>query len=824
MNVIRELVTVLKYKVDNSKLKGYITQTQTAAGQIRGKLRNALRGAAQESQAIGEGINQAKNHMLSLRNMIGGYFAMVAGGNVIKIADDWAAVDSRVKLATKSAQEHKHALDEIFAISQRSGQDYLASADLFSKVNRNASDLGLSLDDTLNLTEIIGQTMTIGGGDPAAQQAALMQLGQALGSGALRGDELNSIIEQAPRLANAIADSFGVPIGQLKDLGKEGKLTSKELAQGLLRQAEKIQKEFDQMPKTFGRGMTLLRNKAGQLIDRVVNKASKLGETFYNAAEWITKNIRLVGILATSAIGAKLLPMLNATKLSLKQIIINATRAAAPFLAMAAALTAVGLVLEDIYGWTQGDISLTGALIGRFDQWADKFQAVGKLANSVWLNIKGLLRDIAKLANVDLDLSNWQGFAASVMNYVIDGLKNLIKAVGTVVRIIRALVNGDFSGAFSNAGKLIDGLSLKFLPLYSIALMVFGGVASIIWSLFTPVTWLFKLIKGGFKGVMFVANPFLKTIKGIATPFIWLQKRFKLFSRSGIMMFKAFQWVMTNGFFALLTGFGKVCVGIAKVGKILSAIVNIAVKFSRLIALKIGQAFLLMGKSAVKFGRIFGGLIATMVKGIFTFARAMLMAVASNPILLAITVIIGLIALLIIYWDDVKRIALAVWDAISTKASEIWAAITTSADEMWEGIKNKASEIWEGVKTTATNKWNEVTNTFKNAWQKSIDTVVGWFESLIPSWIKDLFSNGAKAEVNVTGAAMVTPTSQYVQPTSTLPSYTKYGGNMQSTVTQTNNFNIQGATNPAGVANAVSGKLKQNRPAPFGVGSIEYAG
>lgn len=752
MNVIRELVTVLKYKVDNSKLKGYITQTQTAAGQIRGKLRNALRGAAQESRAIGEGINQAKTHMLSLRNMIGGYFAMVAGGNVIKIADDWAAVDSRVKLATKSAEEHKHALDEIFAISQRSGQDYLASADLFSKVNRNASDLGLSLDDTLNLTEIIGQTMTIGGGDSAAQQAALMQLGQALGSGALRGDELNSIIEQAPRLANAIADSFGVPIGQLKDLGKEGKLTSKELAQGLLRQAEKIQKEFDQMPKTFGRGMTLLRNKAGQLIDRVVNKASKLGETFYNAAEWITKNIRLVGILATSAIGAKLLPMLNATKLSLKQIIINGTRAAAPFLAMAAALTAVGLVLEDIYGWTQGDISLTGALIGRFDQWADKFQAVGKLANGVWLNIKGLLRDIAKLANVDLDLSNWQGFATSVMNYVIDGLKNLIKTVGSVVRIIRALVNGDFSGAFSNAGKLIDGLSLKFLPFYSIALTVISGIISLLWAIFSPLKLLGKaffsvgtIIGKGFKFAIFIIKPFISIL---------------LFTKKAIFL--------------------------------------------------VGKAFLFASKM--------------MIKAIWAVARAMFVAMASNPILLAIALVLGAIALLIIYWDDVKRIALAVWDAISTKASEIWAAITTSADEMWEGIKNKASEIWEGVKTTATNKWNEVTNTFKNAWQQSIDTVVGWFESLIPSWIKDLFSSGAKAEVNVTGAAMVTPTSQYVQPTSTLPSYTKYGGNMQSNVTQTNNFNIQGATNPTGVANAVSGKLKQNRPAPFGVGSIEYAG
>ncbi|UXN34441.1 hypothetical protein N8E86_10360 [Avibacterium paragallinarum] len=437
-----------------------------------------------------------------------------------------------------------------------------------------------------------------------------------------------------------------------------------------------------------------------------------------------------MGILATSAIGAKLLPMLNATKLSLKQIIINGTRAAAPFLAMAAALTAVGLVLEDIYGWTQGDISLTGALIGRFDQWADKFQVVGKLAHGVWLNIKGLLRDIAKLANVDLDLSNWQGFATSVMNYVIDGLKNLIKIVGSVVRIIRALVNGDFSGAFSNAGKLIDGLSLKFLPFYSIALTVISGIISLFWVIFSPLKLLGKaffsvgtIIGKGFKFAIFIIKPFISIL---------------LFTKKAIFL--------------------------------------------------VGKAFLFASKM--------------MIKAIWAVARAMFVAMASNPILLAIGLVLGAIELLIIYWDDVKRIALAVWDAISTKASE----------------------TWEGVKTTATNKWNEVTNTFKNAWQQSIDTVVGWFESLIPSWIKDLFSSGAKAEVNVTGAAMVTPTIQYVQPTSTLPSYTKYGGNMQSTVTQTNNFNIQGTANPAGVANAVSGKLKQNRPAPFGVGSIEYAG
>ncbi|WP_143530050.1 tape measure protein [Rodentibacter trehalosifermentans] len=317
MNVVRELVTKLRYQVDNSKLKAYMTETQTGARTLRDKFRAAFSGVRSDIQQMALDFDKAKNKFLSLRTMVAGYFAMAAGGSMMKVADDWASVDARVKLATKSAQDHKHALEEIFALSQRSGQDYLASADLFSKVSRSADDLGLGLDDTLNLTEIIGQTMTIGGTSKSAQEAALMQFGQALGSGALRGDELNSILEQAPRLAQAIADSFNVPVGSLKDLGEKGKLTSKELAQGLLKQADKIKKEFDLMPKTFGRGMVILRNEFNRLVSYAINKVGNLGEAFYNVAEWIVNNIRLVGILALSAIGGKLMLSLRGVKISL---------------------------------------------------------------------------------------------------------------------------------------------------------------------------------------------------------------------------------------------------------------------------------------------------------------------------------------------------------------------------------------------------------------------------------------------------------------------------------------------------------------------------
>ncbi len=776
MNAIRELVTLLRYKVDNSGLKAYVVQTQQAAKGIRSNLNNAVdglrakfSGAAVSVKEVGNNLKDAKNQMLSLRNLVGGYFAMVAGGSAIKIADEWAAVDSRVKLATKSAEEHKYALSQIFDLSQRSGQDYLASADLFSKVNRSAGDLGLSLDDTLNLTEIIGQTMTIGGGDQGAQQAALMQLGQALGSGALRGDELNSIIEQAPRLANAIADSFGVPIGQLKDLGKEGKLTSKELAQGLLKQADKIQKEFDQMPKTFGRGMTILKNKAGQLIDVAVNKVSKLGAAFYNAAEWVTENIRLVGFLAGTVIGGKLMFALAAAKKSLRQLLMMGARAVAPYLAMAAAAGVVALVLEDIYGWTQGDLSFTGALVGRYEVWADKFAALGKLADKLWINVRGLLKDLSRMAGVEINFDSWQAFATDVLEYIIAAVRNLINTVSGMVRIIRALINGDYAGAWSSAGDMIDGLSLKFLPLYSVGLMVLGGILSAVWALFFPFRAFFGLLKGGFRSVMFVAKPFIKVAKGIASPFIWAQKYFKLFSRVG------------------------------------------------------SGAFSLLKRGAVKFGVIFKSVVGIVVKGIFAIGRSMFMAVASNPILLAISAVIGLVILLVVYWDEVKAFAIAAWEAISKKAAEIWQSIITGASEMWDNITNKAAESWDNVKKDAGEKWNSVTMMFKNAWQKSIDTVVGWFNSLIPSWIRDLFSDGAKAEVKLSGEALTTPVSGHVS-----PQRLGYGGRPifapNQNMTQTNNFNIQGSANPSSVANAVSDKLSRGSSTSFGMGAIEYAG
>src|SRR5690606_12506426 len=179
---------------------GYMRSIGTAARQ---GLVEGIRGGVTQHRAL---VASQSKALANTRAMAGGYSAIaghlqtiIAGFGALasaRIADEWASVNSRVELAVDPT-EVKGALDEIFAIAQATGQEYLATGDLFGKLARNQKELGLATADSLALTKIINEAMTVGGGSKGAQSAALTQLGQALGSGVLRGDELNSIIEQS---------------------------------------------------------------------------------------------------------------------------------------------------------------------------------------------------------------------------------------------------------------------------------------------------------------------------------------------------------------------------------------------------------------------------------------------------------------------------------------------------------------------------------------------------------------------------------------------------------------------------------------------------
>jgi tape measure domain-containing protein len=141
---------------------------------------------------------------------------------------------ARLKLATAGQREFSVAQKELFAIAQRIGVPLQETATLYGKLQKAVRGLGLEQQDALALTESISQALQISGASTAEAQAALLQFGQALAAGVLRGEEFNSVVENSPRLAQALADGLNVPIGRLRKLAEEGRLTADVVVQALM--------------------------------------------------------------------------------------------------------------------------------------------------------------------------------------------------------------------------------------------------------------------------------------------------------------------------------------------------------------------------------------------------------------------------------------------------------------------------------------------------------------------------------------------------------------------------------------------------------------
>lgn len=465
MAIVRELVTLLRYQVDRAGLTEYAKKARTVGQQVSGVGRAAMQGWREGvNQALAsyglvpgkvwQGIREQRRlnaeQRKSARNVkeIGGGYTALAGyirgalayvgvTATAGLADEWSGVEARIGLATDSIEDQQRALKSLYASAQASGQDYLATGDLFTSVSRNRKELGLGLDQSLQLTDTISKLLTIGGGSAGSQQAALTQLGQALGSGVLRGDELNSILEQAPRLAQAVADSFGVSVGQLRKLGQEGRLTSKELADGLLKLGKDIDAEFERMPKTFGRGATLIRNAWGRMIWQM-NRASAASETFYGLAKLISENMKeivKIGAMALLAAGVmRLLPLLKAMRgASLK--------AMWPFLRMYAVLESIRLIGDDVLTWLRGGRSVLGGIIGRSEEWKTQVDWVKGVLESV----KNLIGD-ASMSTAEF-AKKWGTVGVLVLG-VGSALKSLVGPVVALRRVILMRIVAPLVGVF----------------------------------------------------------------------------------------------------------------------------------------------------------------------------------------------------------------------------------------------------------------------------------------------------------------------------------------------------------------------------------------
>lgn len=213
---------------------------------------------------------------------------------LVKMADAVTTLNTQLRLSSNTAGEATKAYGALFEIAQKSRVSFTELGTTYAAIARSGKELGVSQDRLLTVTQSISQAMTIGGGSAASMQAALVQLGQGLSSGTLRGEELNSIMEQTPRLAKAIADGLGVPIGELRKLGEAGALTSEQIITALEKSGPQLAKEMASATLTVGQAFTMLTNSATNFIG-TADSASGASGTLAGALQSVSSGIDTVG-------------------------------------------------------------------------------------------------------------------------------------------------------------------------------------------------------------------------------------------------------------------------------------------------------------------------------------------------------------------------------------------------------------------------------------------------------------------------------------------------------------------------------------------------
>lgn len=249
---------------------------------------------------------------------VSGNFLIGMARDAVKASDEMKGVEATLKLSSRAWQEYSQSLAGVKQIAFEAGTALAANVGLVSKIAEPIRLMGGMQADVLATTQAVNNSLRIGRAGTNEAAAAMLQFAQAMGSGVLRGDELNSIMESAPRLAQAIAAGLGVTVGQLRDLGSQGALTSQQVFKALQSQQALLAEEAARLPMTVGMAWTNAMEGIKQYVAEL-DKSTGSTDALASALNTVAKNIPAIAtgmadiaLLAGVAYGARMVSLLSA--------------------------------------------------------------------------------------------------------------------------------------------------------------------------------------------------------------------------------------------------------------------------------------------------------------------------------------------------------------------------------------------------------------------------------------------------------------------------------------------------------------------------------
>jgi tape measure domain-containing protein len=305
---------------------------------------NGVQQAARDLQRLDAAGGRAETAAAGLTRRFSAMGAALTGLGIAAVArqmlsaaDEMTNIEARIRLVTSSSSELAQVQGELFRRSQEAQTSFRANAELYTGLARATDGLGVSQQRLIALTDGISKSMVVSGASAASSSGAIRQLGQALQSGVLRGDEFNSMAENAPRLMKALADGMGVARGALRGMAEEGRLTTDVVLPALEKGLKSVDAEFAQMPPTISRASTAISNAFDKLASDA-NAATGATSAIAGGMTLLANNLdvvaNVIGVGVAAAIGKYVAAMGQAVVATVANV--QAQRAALAVTAQAA--------------------------------------------------------------------------------------------------------------------------------------------------------------------------------------------------------------------------------------------------------------------------------------------------------------------------------------------------------------------------------------------------------------------------------------------------------------------------------------------------------
>lgn len=326
------------------------------------KMVKNLNNAGNAADPLADAMSRVKGALL-------GAGAVYSAQRVLQLADSMTTTRARLDLVIEGMNEAGTTADQlqqrIMQSANRSRASYLDTADAISKMGIMAGDAFGSTDELVQFTELINKQFTIAGASAEGQSAAMLQLTQAMSSGVLRGEELNSIFEQAPTIIQTIADYLGKPIGEIRQMAADGQITADVVKNAMLESANEINKKFESMPYTYAQVWTMVQNiliDAFQPLLQVIGKGAQFIVDNWSAIEPVSVGAATAVLVFAAALGIqKTVTWLSvaANRALVRSMLEN------PWMWLA---IGIGIIIGLIYDWVQsvGGLQNAWAIVSDF--------------------------------------------------------------------------------------------------------------------------------------------------------------------------------------------------------------------------------------------------------------------------------------------------------------------------------------------------------------------------------------------------------------------------------------------------------------------------